>query len=133
MLREVPLATILRESVAVAGRVRVHRAQGDNTVPAEGKVLDFEVREYEYGSPEVAAEIQARLIESYDARSGAPLSDDVLRRVADIYRAAHAAGDPPTRTVMLAFNVSRSTAGRYVQRARERGFLGPTRQRVAAP
>jgi hypothetical protein len=27
--------------------------------------------------------------------------------------------------------VSRSTAGRYVQRARERGFLKPTRQRVA--
>lgn len=124
LLRDVPLASVLRESVAIAGTVRFHGVAADDPRVAGGQEL-------EYGSSELAAAIQDSLLTAYDARQGVPVTDDVLRKVAEVYRAAHAAGKPPTQAVAREFVVSRSTAGRYVQRARQRGFLGPTRERVA--
>jgi hypothetical protein len=54
------------------------------------------------------------------------VNDDALRLVTDVYRSAILAGNPPTQAVAhhLFFEV-RSTAARWVMRARERGFLGP--------
>lgn len=63
--------------------------------------------------------------------SGGRVGDEELRNVARAYRAALVEGKPPTATVAEELHVSRSTAGRYVQRAREKGFLGPTRPRLA--
>jgi hypothetical protein len=59
------------------------------------------------------------------------ITDQELRNVASVYRTAYLKREAPTAAVARELHVSRSTAGRYVHRARERGFLGPTRQRVA--
>ena len=50
-------------------------------------------------------------------------TDETLRAVARIYRLALLLGDPPTRRVVEALGVPRATAGRWVTRARDRGFL----------
>jgi hypothetical protein len=60
-----------------------------------------------------------------------PLSDDTLVAVSEVYRKAHATGASPTKAVQRHFHVSRSTAGRWVGRARQQGYLGPTRERQA--
>jgi hypothetical protein len=57
-------------------------------------------------------------------RRGSPISDDTLQKVATVYRAAAGRGDPPSLTVAETMGVSRSTAARWVARAREQGFLG---------
>lgn len=50
------------------------------------------------------------------------VTDETLREVARVYRNAKRA---PTNAVYEHFPISRSTAGRHVQMARERGFLKP--------
>jgi hypothetical protein len=52
-----------------------------------------------------------------------PITDDVLRRVAEIYRTA---GSAPTQAVADELHVSRSHAGRLVAQARAAGHLGST-------
>lgn len=59
-----------------------------------------------------------------DAAAGP--TDDALRKAAIVYAVAYACGLPPTKTVMTNLGLARSTAGRWVTLARERGFLGPT-------
>ena len=51
------------------------------------------------------------------------ITDDLLREVADIYRAT--VFDKPTETVAEHFDKQHRTAALYIKRARERGFLGP--------
>jgi hypothetical protein len=58
-------------------------------------------------------------------REAGPVTE-TLEMVAMIYRTAYAVGDPPTKQVELAFEVSRPTAERWVRHARQRGFLGDT-------
>ncbi len=58
-------------------------------------------------------------------RQGSPITEDDLRQVAELYRAALGRGDPPTQTVANSLQVARSTAARWVARARERNLLGP--------
>lgn len=53
-----------------------------------------------------------------------PITDDVLRRVAELYRAADRA---PTQAVADQLHVSRSHAGRLVAQARDAGHLGATK------
>lgn len=48
---------------------------------------------------------------------------ETLRAVALIYRVALLSGDAPTQAVAERLGVPRSTAGRWVTRARDRGFL----------
>jgi len=52
-----------------------------------------------------------------------PLGDDELRLTAQFYVSASAEGVSPTKSLAERFNVNRSTARRWVQRAVERGFL----------
>lgn len=66
------------------------------------------------------------------AGRGKSTGDDQLQQVADVYRAALAAGTPPTQTVADRLHVSRSHAGRLVGQARQRGLLGPTSRGRAA-
>jgi hypothetical protein len=61
-------------------------------------------------------------------RRGSPVSDANLRQVADLYRAAFRRGDPPTRTIADEMHIARSTAARWVAKARDRGMLGPAMQ-----
>lgn len=53
-------------------------------------------------------------------------TDDALRKVALVYSVSYACGQPPAKRVTEVFRLARSTAGRWVTMARERGFLGPT-------
>ena len=59
-------------------------------------------------------------------RGGVPLyQPEHFASVAETYRAAFAAGSAaPTKAVAQAFSVSRSTAAKWVARAREMGLLG---------
>jgi hypothetical protein len=61
------------------------------------------------------------------SRRGKRITDELLASVRDIYRQAMAERKPPKKTVATALYVSESTAGRYIQRAREKGLLGTTR------
>jgi hypothetical protein len=61
-------------------------------------------------------------------RRGSPITDANLNAVAERYREALERGDPPTQSVARELNVARSTAARWVTKARERGFLGPALQ-----
>lgn len=54
------------------------------------------------------------------------VSDELLQRVADVYRQAMCERRPPKKAVQLAEGVSAATAGRYIMRARARGYLGQT-------
>lgn len=65
---------------------------------------------------EFAAELDSAYGRSYNR-----VDDDLLQRVADAYRAG---GEAPTRHVAETIGVTRSTAAKYVQRARKAGFLG---------
>jgi len=56
-------------------------------------------------------------------RRGKAISDEELKRVAEIYRAALLRREPPTKAVALEMPCARSTAGKWVVMARERGFL----------
>jgi len=71
-----------------------------------------------------AADRLAALRSVQRARRGTrrALTDDVLRRVAEVYREA---GDGrPTQAVADHFGVKHRTAGDYVRAARDKGFLG---------
>jgi hypothetical protein len=48
-----------------------------------------------------------------------------LERVAALYRRAVAAGTPPSAAIAGEFGITRTTARKWVQRARARGVLGP--------
>lgn len=90
----------------------------------EGQVL---VRRQAYRRPEALDELQKELTGRRPQR-GARITDDQLREVAMVYRAALAESEgrkAPTEAVRDMFTISRSTAGRWVEEARRRGFLGP--------
>ena len=65
------------------------------------------------------------------ARTGGGPSEEDLRIIAMVYQVAYATGTPPTKAVMLRAGVPRSTAGRWIRMARERGLLGPATPRKA--
>lgn len=48
--------------------------------------------------------------------------------VAAVYLAAQKRGEPPTKAVAETFGYSRSAAGKWVARSRQRGYLPPTSQ-----
>ena len=54
------------------------------------------------------------------------LTEDLLSEVAAVYRQAIAERRPPKKAVQAAWHVSEATAGRYIMRARQRGYLGRT-------
>jgi hypothetical protein len=53
-------------------------------------------------------------------------TDRALQKVAAVYQLSYACGLRPAKTVTETFGLSRSTAGRWITMARQRGFLGPT-------
>jgi len=55
------------------------------------------------------------------------LNDETLRIVARIYRVAYLLGDAPTKKVQIMLDQPRSTVGRWIAAARQRGFLSESR------
>jgi hypothetical protein len=53
------------------------------------------------------------------------VNDEALGIVSVVYRAALEEAKPPTQTLADYLGMPRSTAARWIARARERGFLGP--------
>jgi hypothetical protein len=56
------------------------------------------------------------------------ITDELLERVAGVYRQAIADRRPPKKAVEAMWHVSEATAGRYIMHARKRGYLGKTRR-----
>lgn len=65
-----------------------------------------------------------------DAGKAGPTAE-TLRWVARIYRLALLLGDAPTQAVAAGLSIPRSTAGRWVTRARDRGLLTVTDPRAS--
>ena len=66
------------------------------------------------------------------ATAGRPkVTDELLAEVAEVYRDANSHGSAPTQAVADYFQRPRSTAAKWVQRARAEGFLGPAVERRA--
>ena len=57
---------------------------------------------------------------------GQPITDEQLLTVAELYRAAKHRGDPPVRTIVQQLGITRGTAQRWVNKARERNMLEPS-------
>ncbi|MDQ3326023.1 MAG: hypothetical protein M3529_09975 [Actinomycetota bacterium] len=100
VLRSVPVAKLVRAAAACVQHVRARHDGGGMTV-----------------GPAWPSEDELVYVERHR------MDDDTLRIVARIYRVAYLLGDPPTRKVEKLLDVPRSTAGRWVAAARERGYL----------
>lgn len=75
-----------------------------------------------------ADELEAVVKGARKPRSGNLITEAQLDQVATIYRRALLDGKPPTAEVAARMNIARSTAGRWVMKARERGLLGPAKR-----
>lgn len=104
MLRQVPVAAWMREALERAANVLDRDPLASRERPRTSLVLTT----------------GARL-----RRRGSPLSDEELQRVAGIYRDAQERGHAPTQSVADQLGAPRSTAARWVGKARARGYLGP--------
>jgi len=106
-LRQVPVSAALK--LALAGATKPVLDQGDGTFAfpddPSGAV---------WGADHVARPVR-----------GTPMSQEFLQLVAATYRAAVASGSrSPVEDLRVQLGASRSTAGRWVVRAREAGLLG---------
>lgn len=117
-LRRVALVRLMREAVAQAARLYT-------PVEKNGKPV-FRIVST---PPSEAVDFYERYTkEARRPRQGSPVTDERLEAVADFYRKAMEEGKPPTREIADSMHVARSTAARWVSKARERGFLGPARR-----
>jgi hypothetical protein len=117
-LRAIPIGFLLKEA-AVNGS-----APGTIDAPDGSKYTLPGGEPTEEQEPEIEAKAGGR-------PRGYPIDDDELRRVADTYRAAIKLGEHPTQRVMREHHTGRSTASRWIRRARDAGHLGAARPRVA--
>jgi Family of unknown function (DUF6214) len=114
LLRRVPVARILAQAV-VTPLVMV---KIDETRPGTRRITGHDL------TPD---KLYERYVEgARRPRRGSPITDENLEQVAELYRAAVGRGDPPTQTVADAMGIPRSTAARWVAKARERKLLGPS-------
>jgi len=135
-LRAVPLATYVKRAVD-AEAMTVFPAP-DPAAPMFVQVPGEEPQRLR-SEPFDAERIAVRLTGASHDREvkrllGAPravVTDEMLLEVADVYRTACARREPPTQAVMVEWHVARSTASRWIRRARDAGRLGPARARKA--
>lgn len=131
-LRDLPLASYVREATRAVARRLVQDGDEIRAVPVVPDLVPDEIRD-DGDTLVYSRESQMPEGGGFDAqyaqwagapRRRGPLRDVELRDVAAVYRTAHAAGDPPTKAVAARFGVARSTAGRWIAEARRRGHLG---------
>lgn len=117
-LRRLPIQHMVREVVDAAMWIGTPRSAGAMNYPEGVGPLDepsegedyFEMGHFGKSQREAAAE--------------GPV-DSTLRQVAASYLVAYACGLPPGATIAAEFGIPRSTAGRWIAKAREKQFLGP--------
>jgi hypothetical protein len=133
---DVDLAVVVADGRLVADRVRVSRREGGDPVTSEAlrnipvaRLVHAAVgavrhvrEEYPGGGLSLGPAWPSKEEGAYVAKHG--LDDDSLRIVARVYRVAYLIGDPPTKQVERLFSLPRSTAGRWIAAARQRGYLG---------
>jgi len=103
MLRAIPVARLVRYAAATVQHV-VSRGEGGAMMVAPAWPHETEWANVRWG-----------------------LNDETLRIVARIYRVAYLLGDAPTKTVQTMLDQPRSTVGRWIAAARQRGFLSESR------
>lgn len=107
-LRALRVDDWIETACALIGEHEIERADGIVTTVSTDRAAD-----------RLAA---VRSVQRARRGSRRPLTDDLLRRVAEVYRAdAHGR---PTQAVADHFGVKHRTAGDYVRSARDKGFLG---------
>lgn len=111
-LRDVPIQRWTRKAVGAVAMRLIENDGGDLVLRSSSDEPD--------PGPRDAAPAWRRNRRSAPASNA--ITDDHLREVARIYRAA---GRAPTNAVAAELYLNRSTAAKHVQAARERGFLGP--------
>lgn len=109
-VRRLPVDRLFELAAVEQAQVRVPSPPGTVTLEPASDEEQEELREYLF-------------------RRRRTMTDELLGEVADVYRTAHQAGEPPTEAVREHFKIARSTAGRWVQEARKRGLLGKARTR----
>jgi hypothetical protein len=111
-LRGVPVARLLRLGTTAA-LMKYERS-------ADGDVIGFARTDNEE-----KRQFYQRYSQARRPKQGSAITDEQLEQVATVYRRAVEDGKRPTEIVGETMNVARSTAARWITRARERGFLGP--------
>jgi transposase-like protein len=111
-LRRLAVADLLGRAVEAAATVAVqHERTADGSAFGRLRTADVDER---------------RSFAGRYRRDGQKLpTDERLARVAEVYREAVLLGERPTQAVADAFGIARSTAGRWVQEARDRRYLRP--------
>jgi Family of unknown function (DUF6214) len=112
-LREIPVAKVAQAALEATVWIYEEVPEGGIRMPLFPEPAERE-RMYEQ-----AAEGGRR------PRRGSPVTKETLTQVAELYRTAVANNDPPTQTVADAMHASRSTAARWVSKARKAKLLGP--------
>jgi hypothetical protein len=141
VLRRIPVADYTRRAASQLAKMVFRARETDQLVVTDEGGEEWPIQTWRVDEDHVAVPTggldRDKGFQSEYAAAGprgryiGAVTDEQLRDVAETYRAAYAERRAPTAAVARRFHVSRSTAGRYVQRARERGFLGPTQPRVA--
>ena len=98
-------------------------SEGIRSIPV-GKLVTYAARRAMRDESDIRK--PARL-KAPDTRLGP--TEEALELTARVYRAAYAAQYDPTKAVVERFDLPRSTAARWVMKARERGLLGETDER----
>ena len=118
-LRSVPLGRLVREAVIRASRPA-------SEVP-KLQTMWQSVEEAQRQRQPIVEELERQ---TRNPRDRARITDELLARVAQVYR-NELAGGRPTAEVAKQLDYSRASAGRLVMEARRRGFLPPTEERKA--
>jgi len=116
LVRSIPVGSLIEETRQRTGRDAASIAEAYHSAG------DIESAQQER---ELAEQFRARRAEGHRPRLG----NDHYRAVAEVYASAWRSGSAPTQSIERYFDVPHSTAARWVQEARRRGFLGQTQER----
>lgn len=126
VLRSLPLASLIRNGREHLASINSDHAKGDYRLVRadDGKIA--------FGSSPTERARASR----WEREGRRHYGDAHFQQVAEVYRSAWKAGEPPTKTVhewgVLTYGpMSHSAAANWVARARGKGFLGRTEQRRA--
>jgi hypothetical protein len=147
LLRELPLARLAKYAMLGVAFRRGEEPVAEPVLPRDfrdntgfyrigpGEVDDEDQYGVYFGGIEPAwEELWSEQMEALAARADNAatasrrnrITDDLLDEVAHVYRQAITDRRPPKKAIQQAWHVSEATAGRYIMRARERGYLGKT-------
>lgn len=122
-LQHLPLKRWIGDAVEILGATI--RFNKDGSINFEPPASLEQIVAKERDRKRALTEIATALKSIDRSRRAGAVTDDLLEEVATVYRAAK--GKHPTQAVMDHFPVTRPTASRWIRRARDRDFLGPSR------